>query len=54
MGTGIIIDERGYILTNFHVVESVETIQVTLADKRAAVARLISHDPTTGLGHHQD
>jgi serine protease Do len=49
MGTGILIDERGYILTNFHVVENVETIQVTLADKRVLIARLISHDPVTDL-----
>jgi len=49
MGTGIIIDERGYILTNFHVVESVELIQVTLADKRTFVAHLVSHDPTSDL-----
>jgi serine protease Do len=49
MGTGIIIDQRGYILTNFHVVENVETIQVTLADKRAYVARLVSNDPVTDL-----
>lgn len=49
MGTGIIIDQRGYILTNFHVVENVETIQVTLADKRVFVGRLISNDPVTDL-----
>ena len=49
MGTGIVIDERGYILTNFHVVESVELIQVTLADKRTFVAHLVSHDPTSDL-----
>jgi serine protease Do len=49
MGTGIIIDSRGYILTNYHVVEGVSNIQVSLADERAAVARLISHDPKTDL-----
>lgn len=49
MGTGIIIDSRGYILTNFHVVESVELIQVTLADKRTFQGRLVSHDPASDL-----
>ena len=32
MGTGIVIDERGYIITNFHVVDGVKKIEVTLAD----------------------
>lgn len=49
MGTGIVIDPRGYILTNFHVVENVELIQVTLADKREHVATFISHDPVSDL-----
>ncbi len=49
MGTGIIIDHRGYILTNYHVVENVELIQVTLADKRGYVAHLVSHDPVSDL-----
>ncbi len=30
MGTGIIIDERGYIVTNHHVVNGVDSLQVTL------------------------
>jgi serine protease Do len=49
MGTGIIIDRRGYILTNYHVVENVEVIQVTLADKRGFVGNLVSHDPLSDL-----
>lgn len=49
MGTGIIIDSRGYILTNFHVVENVELIQVTLADKRTFQAQLLSNDPVSDL-----
>src|SRR5262245_28311916 len=32
MGTGIVIDERGYIITNFHVVDGVAKIEVTFAD----------------------
>ena len=34
MGTGIIIDERGYIITNFHVVKDIREIQVTTYDQR--------------------
>ncbi len=49
MGTGIVIDRRGYILTNYHVVEGVSNIQVSLADGKETVARLISHDPKTDL-----
>ena len=39
MGTGIVIDERGYIITNYHVVEGVSRIRVTMADESTAVAR---------------
>src|SRR5262245_28023695 len=49
MGTGIVIDSRGYILTNYHVVEGVSNIQVSMADGRPAIARLISNDPKTDL-----
>ena len=49
MGTGIVIDSRGYIITNYHVVEGVSNIQVSLHDERSAVARLVAHDPKTDL-----
>ena len=49
MGTGIVIDPRGYIITNYHVVEGVSNIQVTLHDERATIARLVAHDPKTDL-----
>lgn len=49
MGTGIVIDERGYIITNHHVVEGVKKIQVTLANEQSYVATLVSHDPKTDL-----
>ena len=49
MGTGIIIDQRGYVLTNFHVVDGVTQIKVTMADQRTVVASLVAHDPTTDL-----
>jgi serine protease Do len=49
MGTGIVIDPRGYIITNYHVVEGVSNIQVTLHDERDTIARLVAHDPKTDL-----
>ena len=49
MGTGVIIDERGYILTNHHVVEGVKRIEITMADKEEYVASRVAHDPTTDL-----
>ena len=49
MGTGIVIDSRGYIITNYHVVEGVSRIQVTLADKRTVIAHLVNHDVNSDL-----
>jgi serine protease Do len=49
MGTGIIIDERGYIITNFHVVDGVLKIIVTTADEQNFTAKMISHDAKTDL-----
>jgi len=49
MGTGIVIDERGYILTNFHVVEGVQKIDVTLSDGRQFTAERVSTDPAADL-----
>ena len=43
------IDERGYIITNHHVVEGVKKIQVTLAGGQSHTATLVSHDPRTDL-----
>ncbi len=49
MGTGVIIDPRGYIVTNHHVVDGVREIQVTLADGEHYTARLVARDPETDL-----
>ena len=49
MGTGVIIDPRGYILTNYHVVDGVREIQVTLADEKRYVATLAARDVETDL-----
>jgi serine protease Do len=49
MGTGTIIDERGYILTNYHVVSDVRRIEVTLDDRRVYTATLVAHDAPADL-----
>jgi serine protease Do len=49
MGTGVVIDSRGYVVTNFHVVDGVRRIEVTLASGKTVAATLISHDPRTDL-----
>ena len=49
MGTGVVIDSRGYILTNYHVVQGVRKIQVTTSDRIKTTGRLIAHDPETDL-----
>ncbi|RMF93863.1 MAG: PDZ domain-containing protein [Planctomycetota bacterium] len=49
MGTGVIIDSRGYIITNHHVVDGVREIQITLADGRQFIAELVARDPETDL-----
>ncbi len=49
MGTGVIIDSRGYVLTNYHVVEGVKTIEVTTAEREKTTATLLAHDPETDL-----
>jgi len=49
MGTGVVIDSRGYIVTNYHVVEGVRRIEVTMASGRTTTATLVSHDPRIDL-----
>lgn len=49
MGTGVVIDPRGYIITNHHVVEGVREIQVTLANGDQHTAKLVANDNETDL-----
>jgi serine protease Do len=49
LGSGVIIDPEGIILTNHHVVEDAEEIKVTLADGRTFDGRLLGSDPTYDL-----
>jgi len=49
LGSGVIVSEDGYILTNHHVIESVDQIEVALADARKVRARVVGADPETDL-----
>jgi Do/DeqQ family serine protease len=48
-GSGVIISNDGYIVTNYHVVENADNISVTLNDKRTYDAQVIGTDPNTDL-----
>src|ERR1035437_2844098 len=48
-GSGVIVSEDGYIITNNHVVEDANTINVTLDNKRTYTAKVIGTDPMTDL-----
>ena len=49
LGSGVIVDKRGYILTNNHVIEQADAIEVRLSDKRKFTATVIGKDPKTDL-----
>ncbi len=49
MGSGMILDREGHILTNYHVVRQVDEIKVQLADKRSFKAKIVGTDPKTDV-----
>jgi Do/DeqQ family serine protease len=49
LGSGVIVSDSGYILTNNHVVESADEIEVILNDSRRARAKVIGTDPDSDL-----
>ncbi len=49
LGSGVIVSPDGYILTNNHVVEGADEIEVILNDSRRVVAKIIGTDPDTDL-----
>lgn len=49
MGTGIVIDPRGYIVTNHHVIEEVNLIRIRLANGTTTDARVIARDAANDL-----
>ena len=49
LGSGVIVSHDGYILTNHHVVEAADQIEVALADGRKAKGHIIGSDPETDI-----
>jgi S1-C subfamily serine protease len=48
-GSGFVMDSRGYVLTNNHVVENARDIQVTLGDRSRYTAKLVGADPRNDI-----
>ena len=49
MGSGMILDKQGHILTNYHVINDVDKIKVQLADKRSFEAEIVGTDQKTDV-----
>jgi serine peptidase DegS len=49
LGSGVIVDSSGHIITNNHVIANADSIMVTLADGRVARAEVVGRDPDTDL-----
>jgi serine protease DegQ len=49
LGSGVIVSHDGYILTNHHVIESADQIEVALSDGRTAKGHIVGSDPDTDL-----
>jgi serine protease DegS len=49
LGSGVIVDASGHIVTNHHVIANADSILVQLADGRVADARIVGRDPDTDL-----
>ncbi|HXR18922.1 MAG TPA: trypsin-like peptidase domain-containing protein [Steroidobacteraceae bacterium] len=49
LGSGVIVDASGHIITNNHVIANADTIMITLADGRVARAVVVGRDPDTDL-----
>ncbi len=49
LGSGVIVSANGYILTNHHVVEGADEIQIAFSDNRTLPAKVVGSDPETDL-----
>jgi serine protease Do len=49
LGSGVIVSEDGYILTNYHVIKGMDAISVTLSDNKTFEAKVIGQDPQTDI-----
>lgn len=48
-GSGFVIDEEGHIVTNWHVVEGAESVEVTFSDETTVAAQILGADPPNDL-----
>lgn len=48
-GSGVIVTQDGYVLTNNHVIEGAKTVTVTLPDKREFTGRIVGSDPKSDI-----
>jgi len=48
-GSGVIISEDGYIITNNHVVQGADQVQVTFNDRNTQIAKVVGTDPSTDI-----
>lgn len=49
VGSGIVVDKRGYIVTNHHVIEDASKLEVTLENGKKYTAKLVGSDPDTDI-----
>jgi serine peptidase DegS len=49
LGSGVIVDSAGHVITNYHVVQGADEIRVQLADGRVATPEIVGKDPDTDL-----
>ena len=49
LGSGVVVSSDGYVLTNHHLIEGADQVQVALSDGRKASARIVGTDPETDL-----
>ncbi len=48
-GSGVIINQTGYIVTNYHVIQNADDIEISLNDNRNYKAEIVGVDPSTDL-----
>ena len=49
LGSGFVIDKAGYIVTNYHVIEDADTIEVSFSNNDSMKARIVGRDPSTDI-----